>query len=113
MNMEVKITTEMLASRMVANYEETECLLDAAAEIELVGILGRDLVDEAYLKAKSKIIAVEGDHWTKCGKCSHCRPMYISPDVSTPSTEYGTCGLTHWKVRLSESCLDSKKGGVK
>lgn len=102
----------MLANRMMANYEESEHLLSAAAEIELVGLLGRDFVDEALSAAKNKIIAAEGDHWMKCGKCPHCRPMYISPDMSTPSKDYGKCGLTMWKVRLAESCLDSKKGGA-
>lgn len=112
MNMKVKISTEMLANRMVANYEESEHLLMGVAEVELVGLLGRDFVNEAYMRAKSKIVAVEGDHWTKCGECPHCRPIYITPDISTPSDKYGNCGLTMWSVLLGESCLDQKKGGA-
>ena len=71
MVMEVKITTKMLADRMLANYKETEHLLCASAEIELTRLLGRDFVEEAFTLAKNSIVGGK----LFCKNCRHCHPL--------------------------------------
>ena len=117
MEQKITITPEKLADRMTADYNRTKRLASPAVRHELRRLLGRDFVDEALIKAKNNVMAAEGDHWMKCGQCSHCAPHPLSMEgparkAGEPTGEHGWCRLTGWKVRLQERCLDSKKGGA-
>lgn len=108
MVMEVKITTKMLANRMMANYKEDYNFLNSNAESELRELLGDEFVNEAYTEFKNTVVL--GGPNAQCKGCFHCYQVK-DPYGSGWSLSQGFCDLLRAKVRLSGRCGNTKREG--
>lgn len=106
--MEVKITTKMLADRMLATYKEDYDFLNSYTERDLRGLLGDEFVNEAYTLFKNTVVL--GGPSARCKRCYHCHNVK-EPYSKEYSITIGFCDLLRTRVRLSGCCGDTKREG--
>ena len=108
MVMEVKITTKMLANRMMANYKEDYNFLNSNAESELRELLGDEFVNEAYTEFKNTVVLDSKN--ALCKGCFHCHRV---KDICSSgySLSQGYCDLLRARVRLNGCCGNTKREG--
>lgn len=106
--MEVKITTKMLANRMMANYKEDYNFLNSNAESELRELLGDEFVNEAYTEFKNTVVLDSKN--ALCKGCFHCHRV---KDICSSgySLSQGYCDLLRARVRLNGCCGNTKREG--
>lgn len=107
MVMEVKITTKMLADRMLATYKEDYNFLNSYTERDLRELLGDEFVNEAYTEFKNTVVL---DSKALCKGCFHC---YRVKDICSSgySLSQGYCDLLRARVRLNGCCGNTKREG--
>lgn len=108
MVMEIKITTKMLADRMLATYKEDYNFLNSYTERDLRELLGDEFVNEAYTEFKNTVVLDSKN--ALCKGCFHCHRV---KDICSSgySLSQGYCDLLRARVRLNGCCGNTKREG--
>lgn len=115
--MEVKITTKMLADRMLATYKEDYNFLNSYTERDLRELLGDEFVNEAYTEFKNTVVLDSKN--ALCKGCFHCHRvkdicssvLFFGNIIGGYSLSQGYCDLLRARVRLNGCCGNTKREG--